>query len=153
MLPPTYCCSSLLSLPPTARLLLRLLFPSAPSLLCVLIFPCSLHRTRRLLVCPPAAPLTSTLRLGSYWVNVVVTAYNEIGQDLEDTLASLEAQAEVLQPPPPPAPLPLPVELTPHRCRPQNLAEGCKMHVLVVFDGWWKVAPCMKRSPPPSRLL
>mmetsp|Transcript_878 Transcript_878/g.2656 ORF Transcript_878/g.2656 Transcript_878/m.2656 type:complete len:708 (+) Transcript_878:298-2421(+) len=55
-----------------------------------------------------------------YWVNVVVTAYNEIGQDLEDTLESLEAQA-------------------------QNLKPGCRMHVLLVFDGWWKVSPCMQR--------
>mmetsp|Transcript_23773 Transcript_23773/g.65946 ORF Transcript_23773/g.65946 Transcript_23773/m.65946 type:complete len:1256 (-) Transcript_23773:244-4011(-) len=54
-----------------------------------------------------------------YWVNTVVTAYNEGGEELADTLTSLHDNTE-------------------------NLREGCMMHVVVILDGWNKMSASMR---------
>jgi hypothetical protein len=55
-----------------------------------------------------------------YWVLTVVTAYNEGGEEMADTLISLHEQAK-------------------------HLPKGQRLHVLMVFDGWNKMSSSMRR--------
>jgi len=59
-------------------------------------------------------------RDGAYWILCTVSAYNEGGEDMAETLISLHEQA-------------------------QNLPEGVRMHILLVFDGWNKTSASMRR--------